>query len=390
MQTITLKYKADKRVRSGYLWIFRNEIYNHKGIKPGELVVVEDYHKKFIGKGYYNPRSFISIRLFTRNPYEEIDSSFFKRRIESAAEYRKKLLPGLSSYRLVYSEGDFLPGLIVDKYENYLAIQTLNLGMELNKKIIVDVLVELFQPAGIYERNDVASRELEGLPLQKGLLYGELPSKIEIVENGLKFKVDIAEGQKTGFYFDQRDNRASLSAFVEGKRVLDGFCGTGAFSIYAASFGAKETLGIDCSSSALSLARENAELNGFSHICSFVEGDMFNELRKLVKQREKFDVIILDPPAFAKSRSDKRDAIKGYKDINLQAFKLLNRGGYLVTSSCSYHMDLETFKQTVNEAAADAGVTARILRTGTQGLDHPILLSVPETNYLKCLTLLVV
>ncbi len=387
MQTIRLKKNEEKRILAGHLWIFSNEIEDFPShIEPGAIVDAEDYRGSFIGRGYFNPRSLISVRILTREK-EEIDTAFFKKKIQFAYGYRKEIFPSEKSYRIVYSEGDFLPGLIIDKYDNSLVIQSLTAGIEKQLDIISNVLKEIFNPEVIIARNDVSIRELEGLKPEIRTLYGKLPDNLIIERNGIKFSVDIISGQKTGFFFDQCENYLKLKDIVTNKDVLDGFCYIGGWSLHAARYGAKSVIGIDSSEKAISLAKENASINGFADKCSFEAAEVFDRLRGLNKEGKKFDIIILDPPAFVKSRARIRQAIKGYKEINLQAMKLLKQGGYLITCSCSHHLSQEIFLDLLNDAASDAKKTARLIEVRTQARDHPILLSVKETGYLKCVIL---
>ncbi|MGB9825952.1 MAG: class I SAM-dependent rRNA methyltransferase, partial [Desulfofundulus sp.] len=359
----------------------------HGHFNPGDVVEVVDHRGRFVGRGYINPSSQILVRLFTREQGEKIDREFFRRRLAAALEYRRRVVRHTSACRLVFAEADFLPALVVDRFGDYLSLQTLALGIDVHKNTIVEILDELLKPAGIYERNDVSVRELEGLPLVTGFLKGPFNPVVEIEENGLRFLVDLAGGQKTGYFLDQRENRLALEGLAQGARVLDCFCHTGTFSIYAARFGAKEVLGIDVAGDALEMARENAARNGFQHICTFREGNAFDELRALDRAGERFDLIILDPPAFTKSKEALEGAIRGYKEINLRAMKLLPAGGFLVTCSCSYHMTEDLFLEVLLDAACDVGRQLRLVEMRRQAKDHPMLLASPETYYLKCFVL---
>ena len=384
MQIIKLKKKEEKRILNGHPWIFSNEIENFSSqIEQGTIVDIEDYRGRFIGRGYFNPRSLISVRLFTTKR-ENIDEAFFKKRIADAYEYRKNIFPSETSYRMVYSEGDFLPGLIIDKYENIMVIQSLTAGIEKQLNDICNILIEEFKPEAIIAKNDTAIRELEGLKLETKILYGKIAETAAIERNGLKFKVDILSGQKTGFFFDQCENYLRLADIVKGKDVLDCFCYIGGWSLHAARYGAKSVNGIDSSEKAISTAKENASLNGLADKCNFEIADVFEKLRGLNKEGKKFDVVILDPPAFAKSRAKIASAIKGYKEINLQAMQLLRPRGYLITCSCSHHLSQEMFFDLLNVAALDAKRAARLVELRTQARDHPMLLAVKETAYLKC------
>lgn len=368
--------------------MYGTEIAETEGdYSPGDIVEVTDFRGRFLGRGYINPASRILIRIMTRNRDEKIDRDFFRRRIERAWWYRQKLVKNSNAFRVVFAEADFLPALVVDKFGDYLVVQTLALGIDIHKETITDILREIIGPAGIYERNDVSVRELEGLPLHAGFIGGEFDSNVEIVENGLRFQVDLAGGQKTGYFLDQRENRMAMEDLCPGARVLDCFCHTGAFSVYAAHFGAREVLGIDVSGPALEVAAGNSARNGFSHVCGFREGNAFDELRALERAGEKFDLVILDPPAFTKSKRALEGAVRGYKEINLRAIKLLRPGGFLVTCSCSYHMGEDLFLEVINSAALDAGRSCRLVEVRRQARDHPMLLASPETHYLKCVIL---
>ncbi|MHB8156357.1 MAG: class I SAM-dependent rRNA methyltransferase, partial [Desulfocucumaceae bacterium] len=309
------------------------------------------------------------------------------KRITRAWDYRKRVVHNTSACRVVFSEADFLPALVVDKFGDYLAVQTLALGMDRYKETIVEILRELISPAGIYERNDVSVRELEGLPMQTGFIGDTFDTVVEITENGHRFEVDLAGGQKTGYFLDQRENRMALEHLCSGARVLDCFCHTGTFSVYAASFGAREVLGIDISGEALEMAAKNAARNNVSHLCGFREGNSFDELRAMDRAGDKFDLVILDPPAFTKSKKALAGAVRGYKEINLRAMKILHRGGFLLTCSCSYHMSEGLFMEVLNDAALDAGRQVRVVEVRRQAKDHPMLAASPETYYLKCVIL---
>lgn len=380
---VILKKGEHKKIVEGSPWIYENEIFKIEGFfSPGDIVDVYDFSRSFIGRGYINPNSKIRVRILTRKE-EEIDREFFKERILKAWEYRKKL-GYLDSCRLVFAEADFIPGLIIDKFNDIFVIQTLALGIDRFKDLIVDILDELFQPKGIYERNDASVRELEGLPLIKGFLRGNFDTKIIIEENGLKVIVDVENGQKTGYFLDQRENRASLKGIVEGAEVLDVFCYTGGFSLHALKYGAKEVVAVDSSSYALNLARENAKLNGYENKIEFIEENAFDLLRRFHKEGRSFDVVILDPPAFAKSQKNLDSALRGYKEINLRAMKIIRDGGFLITCSCSQHVTRELFERVIEDASYDANRILRLIEFRYQAKDHPILISHPESLYLKC------
>lgn len=389
MITVYLAKGRQARIEAGHPWVYQTEIDRVEGtFRGGEIVDVLDYRGRFLGRGYINPRSTIAVRILTRRK-EEIDREFFQRRILAAWEFRRKLLlEGASdSCRVIFGEADFLPGLIVDKFADYLVVQTLTLGIDRWKDVIVDVLDEIIRPKGIYERNDVSVRELEGLEQRTGLLKGEFEPRVVISENGLRLYVDVANGQKTGYFLDQRENRAAIKNFVRGARVLDCFCYTGSFALHAAMYGAATVEGIDFSEAAVEMAKANASLNGLADRCSFRVGNAFDELRALDRAGATFDVVILDPPAFTKSKAALEGAIRGYKEINLRAMRILRPGGFLITCSCSYHLTEDLFLAVVREAARDAKRTLRLVELRRQAKDHPILLGYDESYYLKCLIL---
>ncbi len=385
---VVLRRGKQHQVENGHPWIYNTEVDHIEGsVEPGGLVDVVNHRNYYIGRGYINPRSKILVRLLTRVA-EPIDRAFFRDRLLRAWHYRQKVVKEPEYCRLVFSEGDFLPGLIIDRFGGHFVLQTLALGMDRYKDLIVELLVELFHPISIYERNDVPVRRLEGLPSTKGLLYGEHPpALVPVLENGLKMVADPVNGQKTGFFYDQRENRASLAPFFPGATVLDCFCHTGSFSIHAAAYGAKDVLAVDISADALAVAKCNAEANGVADRCRFEEANAFNLLRDYSDAGRQFDVVILDPPAFTKSRSTLEAAARGYKEINLRGLKLTKPGGILVTCSCSYHMDADLFLALVLDAARDTKKTVRQIEYRTQAKDHPILPASPETQYLKFLVL---
>ncbi len=378
MQKIHLKKTA--RILKGHLWIFSNEIQTTlKGFTPGSIVDILDNKNRFMGRGYINPHSLIAVRILTRNS-EEIDMEFIKRRLTDAIEYRKRILNEMETCRIVFSESDFFPGLVIDKYNNSIVIQSLTAGVERMLNDIISVVDDLLNPANIVLRNDSPSRRLEGLELKKEVIRGSLPSSITIKEKDVFFEVDLLQGQKTGFFLDQRENRIAFSELIRGGRGLDLFCYTGAWGMHLAMKGCK-VIFIDESKSAIELCKRNSEINGVSKMCEFMVEDVF---RYLTENREKYDFIILDPPAFVKSRSKIREAIKGYRALNALAMKALKKGGLLSTSSCSYHISRETFLEILRDAARDSNRYLRIIESRTQARDHPVLLQVPETEYLKC------
>ena len=373
----------EKRVQNGHPWVFRSDIARFEGdFEPGEVLNVESSRGRFLGKAYCNPASEITLRMMTLKD-EPVDKDFIFRRVREAIDYRRSFAD-LQSCRMIYAESDRLPALIVDSFGGVLVLQCLALGMERFKQDVVDALVESLHPMGIWERNDVPVRKHEGLPMTTGLLYGEVPDRVEFSENGVRFWVDVKEGQKTGFFLDQKENRAAIAPFVRGQRVLDCFSHTGSFALHAGHYGAKEVIGVDISDYACQFAEENARLNGLEQTVHFKAANCFDLLGEESRAGEKYDVIILDPPAFTKSRSAIESARRGYKEINLRAMKMLRPGGILVTCSCSQHIVPTLFRDIVAEAARDARVQLRQIEFRTQGRDHPILPAAPETQYLKC------
>jgi 23S rRNA (cytosine1962-C5)-methyltransferase len=387
LPTLIIRSKALQRLRTGHPWIYANELVRTpKHWEPGQLVNVKADSGDWIGRGYYNRDSIIAIRLLTRKDIP-IDENFFDRKIQQALAMRERLLPGEEAYRLVFGEADGLPGLIIDRYGSVLVAQFLTAGMDRLSDVILKVLVNHFHPKAILARNDTSSRKLEGLPAEKKLLYGELPAIVIISKNGLSFQVDIWEGQKTGFFLDQSENYFALASLAKGRRVLDAFCYTGAWGLHALHYGASSSLGLDSSEKAIGQARTNAKRNGMEDRASFQEEEVFDGLRKLLAKGEQYDLIILDPPSFVKNRKELKDAVRGYKEINRLAMLLLTAEGILVTCSCSHLMDAATFRSILVDAAADAKRSFRIMAWRTQGPDHPIILGIPETQYLQCVIL---
>ncbi|MDL2206206.1 class I SAM-dependent rRNA methyltransferase, partial [Eubacteriales bacterium OttesenSCG-928-N13] len=382
MSRTYIKKTRDSRVRSGHPWVFRSDVERIEGDpQPGDVVEVRSAAGTFLGRAFYNPNSQITLRMLTQHD-EPIDAAFFRRRIETAIAYRKQFCD-IDSCRLIFAESDFLPALVVDKFGDVLVMQSLSLGLERWKDDIVQILVELLNPRGIYERDDVPVRRLEGMEQLTGVLYGEVPDRVEMTENGIRFMVDVKNGQKTGFFLDQKQNRAAIARMCEDARVLDCFCHNGSFSLHAAKYGARDVLGVDISEEALVVARENAQLNRLDNV-SFEAHNCFDHLRQLTDAKEKFDLVILDPPAFTKTRSAVPGALRGYKEINLRGLKLVHDGGFLVSCSCSQHVDSQAFISMINQAARDAKRKVRMIEYRTQALDHPILPASPETQYLKC------
>jgi 23S rRNA (cytosine1962-C5)-methyltransferase len=385
MIKVYLKRKISPRIANGHPWIFNNEVEKvESDIKGGEIVELFTHDKKFVGKGYINPRSQILVRLLTRNKVDEINEDFFLDQINTFWEYSKKL-GYVENCRLVFGEADSLPQLIIDKFNDYFVIQTLALGIDVWKPAIVKALNKIFQPKGIYERNDIPVRELEGMPQQKGFLSDLFNTQIIINENGLKFYVDIENGQKTGYFLDQQDNRRAIQQIVKGADVLGAFTYTGAFEIHAAHYGAKSVLGIDISENAVQQAEKNAGLNGVQDICRFETVNAFDVLKQWSNEGKQYDVVMLDPPAFTKSRETIQKAINGYKEINLRGMKLIRPGGFLVTSSCTNLVTPELFLQTIEMAAKDAKRKIRQVTFQTQSADHPVIWGMENTQYLKFL-----
>ncbi len=379
----------ESRVEYGHPWIFKSDISHTTGdIYPGDIVDVYSFKNKFLGRGYINPKSQITIRMLTYEQ-EEINYDFLYKRINAAWEYRK-IVADTNSCRAVFAESDFLPALVVDKFSDILVVQTLALGMDRFKPQIVDILDQIIKPRGIFERNDVPVRELEGLPQQKGFLKGKFDTTVEMIENGVRFMVDVENGQKTGFFLDQKENRAAIAPFVKDAKVMDCFTHTGSFALHAGLYGAKSVLGIDISEHAVEYATKNAHLNGLQDVVKFQAANTFDILRDFYDKGEMFDTIILDPPAFTKTRNAVEGAVRGYKEINLRAMKIINSGGFLITCSCSHHVDSELFMDILYDAAADSKRKVRLIEYRSQAKDHPVLLASTETEYLKCAILHVV
>ena len=377
--SIYLKKGEEKRITAGHSWVYANEVAKIEGKdKNGSLASVFSHDGRFIGKGYINHASKILVRIFIRGS-ETDDRQFYLKRLTEANGYRLKL--GYSdNYRVVFGEADNLPALIVDKYGEHLVIQCLSLGIDMRKELICDCLKEIFNPKGIYERSDVAVRKKEGLPEIKQVLYGEIPDYCPIVENGVKMLVDVKNGQKTGYFLDQKENRLAARKYCKGE-VLDCFCNSGGFSMNAATV-ADTVYSCDISELALNNVRDNAEVNGFKNI-ETLQGDVFEVLRNFKKEKRLFDTVILDPPAFCKTADEVKDAYRGYKDINLTAMKIVKSGGYLITCSCSHYMSATLFEKMLTEAAKESGRQVRCIEIKSQAPDHPSLLCAEETQYLK-------
>jgi 23S rRNA (cytosine1962-C5)-methyltransferase len=385
MATVILSRRSNSRILNGHPWVFANEIEKIKGnYEPGDIVSVHTSQGNFIGKGYINPQSQIVVRILSYKETEVIDDQFFYNKIEACWQYRQQI-GYTQNCRLVFGEADGLPALVIDKFGDYFVLQTLALGIDIRKPAIVAALEKIFNPKGIYERNDVPVRELEGLTQQKGFLSAPFNTEIIIEENGVQFYVDIENGQKTGYFLDQHDNRRAIQHIVKNKEVLGVFTYTGSFEIHAGFYGAKSVLGLDISENAVAMCRKNASLNKLENICKFEAVNAFDTLKQWSKEGKQFDVVMLDPPAFTKSRSSIQKAITGYKEINLRGMKLVKPGGFLVTSSCTNLVDPETFLNTIQLAAKDAKRKIRQVTYQVQAQDHPILWHVDNTTYLKFL-----
>jgi len=388
MKKVYLKKGRKKSVLLRHPWIFSGAIEKiDRSITAGEIVEIYDHRGNFLAKGYINPKSQITIRILSWNKEEDVtDIRFISERLKSAIDMRLNYFDQsvTNAFRLVNSEADFLPGLIIDKYNDTIVLQILTLGMEQFRDKITEFLLEYLSPKCIYERSDTIVRKKEGLSLKKGIIYGKLQNPVRIVENGLEFLVDIQDGQKTGFYLDQRDNRKELLLFCKDKKVLNCFSYTGAFSVYAIKGGAKLTVNIEFSRSAIELAKKNMEINHIKkETQEFIEGNAFELLRNMKKRGKKFDLIIMDPPKFAHTQGKLENALRGYKDINLQAMQLLNPGGILFTFSCSGAISLELFSKTITWAAMDANKNVQVIKRLAQPMDHPHLTSFLESEYLK-------
>lgn len=388
LAVVSLKKGEGRLLKSGGMWVFDNEIASIMGsYVNGDIVLVHDFDGYPLGKGFINMNSKIAVRLFTRDEHKEIDEEFMERRVRDAWEYRKKVVD-TGSCRLIFGEADFLPGLVVDKFSDVLVVQSLALGIDRYKELIVKLLVKVLeedgvQIRGVYERSDVKVRRQEGMELKKGFLGAEFPTLVKIEENGVKYEVDVKDGQKTGFFLDQKYNRLAIQKLCKDARVLDCFTHTGSFALNAGFAGARSVLGVDASQLAVDQAERNARLNGLEDRVKFLCADVFELLPRLEEEGEQFDVVILDPPAFTKSRNSIKNAVKGYREINLRAMKLVKDGGFLATCSCSHFMDYELFTQTIGQAAKNVHRRLRQVEYRTQAPDHPILWAADESYYLK-------
>ena len=376
---IILKKNEEHRIAAGHQWVFSNEIASLRGTpEVGEVVELLRHDEKFLGLGFYHPHSLISFRFLTSES-EEIGFSFFERRIQHALSLRQRLYPGAETFRLVHGESDFLPGLIIDKYNEYISLQTLSAGMERQIELICDVLESIFHPKAIVARNDVAIRTLEELPVEKKVLRGN--SGITIIDDGVKFEVDVLNGQKTGFFLDQRENRKAIHRYATGGRVLDCFCNEGGFALHASFAKAAFVQGLDISESAIAKAKVNTRLNAAN--VEFEIGDVAERLKFLGENNKKFDMVILDPPSFTKSKKNIPAALRAYKEINAAAMHLIHAGGFLVTASCSHHITEDGFLSTIEQAAVKAKRRVQLLQFAGAAPDHPVIPAMPETKYLK-------
>jgi len=384
---LVLRKNQDRRVRAGHPWIFSNEVSRIEGAPaPGDLVEVEDARGAFLGRAYYNPQSLICARLLTRGR-DEIDADLFVKRLERALRLREAALPGERALRLVYGESDFLPGLVVDRYGEHLSVQVLTLGMEIRQDLVREALERVFAPRGVVRAADSPLRALEGLPLERGVWWGEVPERVDVEVEGFRVEADLLGGQKTGLFLDQRLNRRLAEARAAGRRVLDLFCYQGEWALHAARGGAAAVLAVDSSEPALAAAARNLERNGFAQRVTLQRGDVFEVLRGLERAGERFGLVVLDPPALVKSRRHLAAGARGYRELNRAAMVLLEEEGSLVTCSCSHHLDDPLFRQVLLEAARAAHRPFRLVDWRGEPPDHPQLLAVPETHYLKCAVL---
>ena len=386
--TVTLKKGEGRSLKAGGAWIYDNEIESVMGsFEDGGIVRVQDFDGYGLGKGFINRHSKIRVRMLTRNPAQEIDRDFLRKRVRDAWEYRKRTVD-TASCRLIFGEADFLPGFVADKFSDVLVIQSLALGMDRYKEAIVEELKEALledgiRIRGVYERSDAKEREKEGMERVKGFLGASFDTNVEITENGVRYLVDVKDGQKTGFFLDQKYNRLAVQKLCRDARVLDCFTHTGSFALNAGLAGAREVLGVDASELGIRQAERNAQLNGLQDRVRFQTADVFDLLPELERQGEQFDVVILDPPAFTKSRSSVKNAVKGYREINMRGMKLVRDGGFLATCSCSHFMNYELFTETLKQAARSVHRRLRQVEYRTQAPDHPILWAADESYYLK-------
>ena len=386
---LTLKKGAGRTLKQGGPWIYDNEVESVMGsFEDGDIVLVHDFDGYPLGRGFINRNSKLIVRMMTRDRDTEVDEAFIRMRVKNAWEYRKKVMDDISSCRVIFGEADFLPGIVVDKFSDVIVVESLALGIDRFKEKIVCILKELMEADGIhirgvYERSDAKVREQEGMERYKGFIGEPFDTKVEIVENGVRYYVDVKDGQKTGFFLDQKYNRRAVAKLCKGARVLDCFTHTGSFALNAGVAGAEHVTGVDASELGVAQARENAALNGLQERVEFICEDVFDLLPRLEKQGERYDVVILDPPAFTKSRSSIKKAVRGYREINLRGMKLVKDGGYLATCSCSHFMDPELFTKTIGQAAQNVHKRLRQVEFRTQAPDHPILWGAGDSYYLK-------
>lgn len=381
-KTITLRKHEDHRIRDGHLWVFSNEIREIAGQpQTGDWVLVRDNGGVLLGSGFYHANSLIAVRLYSRKE-EEPTTDLLRQRLHHAVTLRERIFPGSDTFRLVHGESDFLPGLVIDKFGEYVSVQSLSAGIEQRIGQIYDLLGEMFHPAGIVERNDVHARALEGLEERRGVVRGDV-RETTIHEHGLSYSIDLVEGQKTGFFLDQRLNRLAFRTYTNGQSVLDCFCNEGGFALNAAKGGASHVTAVDISSPAIRRAAANAERNGLSGSCTFAEADVFDFLDTAAREGLRFDVVNLDPPSFAKNKKGVTAAKRGYRDLHIAALNVLAGGGILATASCSHHVTEETFLDIVCESASRSGRTLQLLEWRGASPDHPVLPGMPETSYLK-------
>jgi 23S rRNA (cytosine1962-C5)-methyltransferase len=387
IHTIRLKPGEQDRLLAGHPWIYQNELEGWPpDAAPGDLIDLHDSQGHFLGRGYLNPRTTIAVRVLARDRVP-VDQEFFLARIRQAAALRERLMSMRSAYRVVHGEADGLPGLVVDRYGDAVAIQFLTAGMDRRRDLIRTAVEEVLRPRTIVARNDSTMREREGLHRERAVISGQIPPEPTVTINGLDVMVDLLEGQKTGLFLDQIDNYSLIERMAGGADVLDCFCYVGLWGLHAARYGATRVTGIDQSPAAIKQATTLAERNSLADRCAFRVGNVFDELRERDRRREAFDLVILDPPAFAKARNRIPEALAGYKEINLRAMRLLRPGGFLVTCSCSYHLSTEQFRRMLWDAARDVRRTTRLVAQGAQGRDHPVLLGLAESEYLKCCVL---
>ena len=388
MATVVLKKGGGRYLKSGGQWIYDNEIDRIDGqFEPGDIIRVEDFDGFFLGRGYINPKSTITVRMLERYHDDEIDDAFWEKRVRNAWEYRKAVTD-TSCCRIIFSEADYFPGLVIDKFEDVLVVECETLGMERHKDTVCRLVKKVLSEdginiRGIYERSDASVRKLEGLEKVKGFIGEPFDTVVYITENGVKYRVNIEEGQKTGFFLDQKYNRAAAAKLCKNKKVLDCFTHTGSFALNAGLAGAESVLGVDASDLAVKQAEENARLNGLEDRVKFMTADVFDLLPRLIEKGEKYDVVILDPPAFTKSRAAVKNAVKGYREINIKGMKLVKPGGFLCTCSCSHFMTPELLEKTILEAAKGARKRLRLTEYRIQAPDHPYLMGCPESLYLK-------